>query len=265
MDLTIIKGLGPARRDKLSNAGISDLEDLRRADLKELSGEVEIAEGVLEGFQSQATDLSELLEIEGLGETSLDALVEEGVRSVDELNRRDAADLAAATGLQEGQIRDWQGLEEPQVAQAAEHAQQLAEEAKSAGAIALEGFEDARVVLQEGIADAKVKFEDDVLAKARILPVKAKDDVEAMMEDLKGDVVILREEADTAIVRIEEEIVEGLPIFKEKVEDAGRSAAEEAREGAEEVRVRVQEIRDKRVLPEAQKITEKIKGLFSRD
>lgn len=259
MDLTTIKGLGPARRDKLAQAGIEDVEDLLEADLEALAEATEIPQGVLDGFHTQAEDLAQLDQIEGIGDQTLETLAEQGVRSIQELKERDPQGLAENTGLSEDRIRDWQRA--TRAPESPEHAQRIAEEARSAGAIALEGLEDARVVLQEGIADARVKFEDDVLTQARILPVKAKDDVETMLEDLKGDVVVLREEADTAIVRIEEEIVEGLPIFKQKVEEAGQSAAE----GAEEVRVRVQEIRDKRVLPEAEKITDKIKNLFSRD
>lgn len=264
MDLTMIKGLGPARREKLTAVGVKTVGELARRKPVSLADDVDIPQGVLEGFHNQARDLLRLADLEGLGDKALESLVDEGIRSIGELQDHDPTALAESTGLSEDKIRSWQG----ETARSAEAAQRLAEEAKDAGAIALEGLGNARVVLEEGIADAKVKFEDDVLAQARILPVKARDDVEAMLEDLKGNVVVLREEADTAMVRIEEEIVDGIPIFKEKMQDASRSAAE----GAEEVRVRVQEIRDKRVLPEKEQITEKagefkakIKNLFSRD
>lgn len=262
MDLTAINGLGPARQDKLADAGVTSLEDLAEATPAELAESVEITDSVLEGFVGQAADLVELSEVEGIGEASLEALVAEGVRSVGDLQARDAETLAEAIGRSPGVVEGWQdageGSAEPE---SAEHARELAAGAAEAGSLALKGLDEARVVLEEGITDAKVKFEDDVLAEARILPVKAKDDVEEMLEDLKGNVVVLREKADTAMVRVEDDVVEGIPIFKEKVAEAGQSAAE----GVQEVRVRVQEIRDKRVLPEAEKITDKIKSLFPGD
>ncbi len=262
MDLTDIDGLGPARQDKLEAAGVKTVTALAKADPAELSDETEIPEGVLEGFVHQASDLVELDGIEGIGEATLDALVGAGVRSPEALAAADPSDLAKRADLDVKRIESWQAeIGEGRPSASAEHAREIAAGAREAGEIALKRLSEARVVLEEGITDAKVKFEDDVLAEARILPVKAKDDVETMLEGLKGNVVVLRETADTALVRIEDEVVEGLPIFKEKVSEAGQAAAD----GVDEVRVRVQEIRDKRVLPEAEKITEKIKGLFTRD
>lgn len=265
MDLTVINGLGPARRDKLETAGVDTLAALAKGDPEALAEETEIPEGVLDGFHNQAVDLVELSEVEGIDEDAFEALVDAGVRSVEDLAGADPSELATETELDPDTLEAWQDAlateetvePEPETPQ---HAQALASEAQEAGRIALQGLADARVVLQEGIADATVKFEDDVLAQARILPIKAKDDMDRMLEDIRGDVVVLREKADTALVRIEDEVVEGLPIFKTKVSEAGASAAE----SMQEVRVRVQEIRDKRVLPEAEKITDKIKSLFTR-
>lgn len=260
MDLTHIKGLGPARGEKLDEAGIDSLDRLAGIDPAKISEATEIPEGVLEGFRGQARALVELLDLEGLTQADLEALVEADVRSVDDLTAMDASELSAAAGIDAERIEGWQtalgaggGVGEAAI--------DLAENARQAGEIARDSLGEARVVLREGVSDAMVKFEQDVLAEARILPIKAKEDADERLEKLRGDVVVLREKADTALVRVGDEIAEGLPIFKEKVSEAGRSAAE----GAQEVRVRVQEVRDKRVLPQADKIGEKIKGLFGRD
>lgn len=264
MDLTVINGLGPARREKLEAAGVSSLADLAGSDPAKLAETADIPEGVLEGFHEQAKALAGLADLDGLDDDAFQALADEGIRSSEALASADASELSEPTGLEAKRIEAWQAeisgaaAKEPA---STEHARDLAEGAREAGEIALKGLGQARVVLQEGITDAKVKFQDDVLAEARILPVKAKDDVDRMLEDLKGNVVVLQEKADTALVRVEDQVVEGLPIFKEKVSEAGKSAAE----GVDEVRVRVQEIRDKRVLPEAEKLTEKIKSLFKKN
>jgi len=65
---------------------------------------------------------------------------------------------------------------------------------------------------------------------------------------------VLKEKADTALIRVEQEVYEGLPLFKEKLE-----------EGAAEVRVRVAEIREKRVEPVVRNIGTRLRGLFRRN
>lgn len=256
MDLTVIKGLGPARRDKLEQAGIDTIKALAGSTPSELSEQVGISEGTLERLRDQATELAELLEIDGIGEATLQELAEAGIRSRKALREADAEALASSTELTADRIR---GFQEGATHTAVEEsALEIAEGAREAGEIARDSLGQARVVLQEGVNDAKIKFEQDVLAEARILPIKAKEDVDQRLEKLKGDVVVLREAADTAVVRLEDEVAEGLPIFKAKVSQAGENLAD----GVEEVRVRVQEVRDKRVLPEANKLTDKIKGLF---
>lgn len=258
MDLTDVNGLGPARRDKLVEAGIDSIEALAGIDPAQLAEDVDIPKGTLEGFREQAQELSTLADLDEISTDEFEALVEAGIRSPEQLTEADATELSSSAGIDAKTIETWQrSLEESGVSEAA---REMAEGAREAGEIAAESLDQARVVLQEGVNDARVKFEEDVLSEARILPIKAKEDVDERLEKLKGDVVVLREEADTALVRVGDQVVEGIPIFKQKVSEAGQSVAE----GAEEVRVRVQEVRDKRVLPEANKISEKIKGLFDR-
>lgn len=251
MDLTVINGLGPARREKLGSAGIKTIDALARSDPDKLSETVGIASSLLADMRDQALALRELTAIDGVGDDEALALFEAGIRSKAELAGADAGTLAEATGATPAEVRAWQG-------RGAGKIETAGVATRLATTRALEGIENARVVLQEGIEDARIKFEQDVLAEARILPVKARDNVERMLEEIKGNVVVLRERADTALVRVENEVYEGLPLFKEKVEQAGHVVADEV----EEVRVRVQEIRDKRVMPQANKLTSKFMNLF---
>lgn len=278
MDLTNLKGLGPARRDKLTDAGVPDVESLADVDLEELEDQVDIPRGTLEGFVDQAQDIVELGDLDGVTTEDLDKLVEAGIRSPKDLRGEDAGEIAAAAGIGTERVQEWQASlggtsKAKQAAQEAvdsvdpdkpgvvESAEKMQEGALAASDALADRLTEARVVLEEGITDARIKFEDDVLAEARILPLKAREDAEEMLEEMQGNVVVLREAADDALVRVEGEIREGLPVFKQRIDEA----TQQAEESAEEVRVRVEEIRDKRVLPKAEGLKAKVKDLFGLD
>lgn len=272
MDLTSLTGLGPARRDKLANAGIDDLSELAEADPEALAKDVEIPRATIADLVEQAQDLRELTDA-GIDEGDLDKLVEAGIRSKDDLLAEGTDDLAAAAGVSAERARSWQkALSSSKAQQAAEQAlegvepdkpgvvesaQRMQEGALEASDAFAERLTEARVVLEEGITDARVKLEEDVLAEARILPLKAQEDAEELMEEIQGNVVVLREAADDALVRVEGQIQEGLPIFKQKLDEAS--------EQAEEVRVQVEEIRDKRVMPKAESLKQRVKDLLGMD
>lgn len=277
MDLTALKGLGPARRDKLGEAGIDAISELAAADPDGLAGQVDIPEATLEDFVDQARGVVQLGEIDGLTPEDLEQLVDAGVRSPEALQSEDAADVAAAVGLDVDRVEDWQrasqALEpresvrealdeaEPGKPSVVESAERIQEGALETSDEVVEHLAEARVVLEEGITDARVKFEDEVIGEARILPLKAREDAEAFLEDVQGNVVVLREAADDALVRLEGQLQDGLPVFKEKLDDA-RGQAEE---GAREVRVRVEEIRDEELVPKANDLKAKVKDLLGLD
>lgn len=261
MDLTTLTGLGPARQEKLKEAGVADVAALAEADLDDLEG-VDIPRTRLEDFADQARQIRKLDGLEGVGEATLEKLVDAGIRSPEDLRAEDAEEVAAAADVSVDRVRSWlDAIDEaakPGVVESAERMQEGAIEASGAFAARLD---EARVVLEEGISDARVKFEDEVLAEARILPLKAREDAEEFLEDVQGNVVVLREAADDALVRVEGSIQEGLPVFKQKLDEA----TDQAEEGAEEVRVRVEEIRDKRVVPKAEGLKSKVKDLLGLD
>lgn len=279
MDLTTLKGLGPARQEKLNDAGIADVAALAGAEAGELADRVDIPRARLEEFVDQAQGVLALGELEGVGEARREKLVAAGIRSPQDLEGQDPDDVAAAVGVGADRVRTWQdslpeasasrqaaqeavdGLDDPETPGVVESAQRMQEGALEASDALADRLTEARVVLEEGLSEARVKFEDDVVAEARILPLKAREDAEDLMEDIQGNVVVLREAADDALVRVEGQIQEGLPVFKAKIDEA----TEQAEEGAEEVRVRVEEIRDKRVLPKAEGLKAKIKGLLGLD
>lgn len=274
MDLTALRGLGPARQDKLGEAGIQRISELASVDAEELAERVDIPRATLEDFVDQARGVVALGEIEGLSEADLEQLVGAGIRSPGALDSEDAADVSAAAGIDADRVAGWQQAatetdpreaveetlaemepEPPGVVASAEQIQEEALEKSDDFAVQLG---EARVVLEEGITDARVKFEDEVLAQARILPLKAREDAGEFLEDVQGNVVVLREAADDALVRIEGHIEEGLPVFKEHLDDA----RDQAEEGAHEVRVRVQEIRDEELIPKANSLKAKVKDLL---
>lgn len=274
MDLTALKGLGPARRDKLGDAGIEGIDDLAASDVEELAEGVDIPRGTLENFVDQAQGIRRLQDIEGLSGSDFEQLVDAGVRSPEDLQAEAATEISAAASLDAERVEDWQqasasGEAREQVEQTLDgmepdkpgvvaSAERIQEETLEKGDELAEQLSEARVVLEEGISEARVKFQDDVLGQARILPIKAREDAEEFLEDVQGNVVVLREAADDALVRVEGRIQDGLPVFKEKIDEA----ADQAEQGAQEVRVRVEEIRDKEILPRAKGLKAKVKNLL---
>lgn len=274
MDLTALNGLGPARSEKLSAAGIEDIDQLADADPRELGERVDIPGATLEDFVGQARGIQQLAAIAGLSEDDLAQLVEAGVGSPEQLTGEDAADVAAAAGLDTERVADWQqAAEGPDVRDSVEEtldemepdqpaivdsAERIQEGTLEASEDLVQRLGEARVVLEEGITDARVKFEDEVLAEARILPLKAREDAEEFLEDVQGNVVVLREAADDALVRVEGQIRGGLPVFKQTLDEA----REEAEDGAREVRVKVEEIRDEQLIPKAESLKAKAKDLL---
>jgi len=274
MDLTALNGLGPARSEKLSAAGIEDIDQLADADPRELGERVDIPGATLEDFVGQARGIQQLAAIAGLSADDLAQLVEAGVGSPEQLTGEDAADVAAAAGLDTERVADWQqAAEGPDVRDSVEEtldemepdqpalvdsAERIQEGTLEASEDLVQRLGEARVVLEEGITDARVKFEDEVLAEARILPLKAREDAEEFLEDVQGNVVVLREAADDALVRVEGQIRGGLPVFKQTLDEA----REEAEDGAREVRVKVEEIRDEQLIPKAESLKAKVKDLL---
>jgi predicted flap endonuclease-1-like 5' DNA nuclease len=274
MHLTALKGLGPAREEKLTEVGIEAIDQLAASEAAEFAEQVDIPEATLERFVDQAQGIVRLRAIEGIDEAALEQLVDAGIRTPDELRGEEAADVAAAAGLDADRVEGWQtaaaeldprqaieetleGMEpdKPGVVSSAERIQ---EETLARSDEVAKRLHEARVVLEEGITDARVKFEDDVLAEARILPLKAKEDAEAFLDEVQGNVVVLREAADEALVRVEGELEDGLPVFKQTLDEA-RDSAEE---GAREVRVKVEEIRDEELIPRAEDLKAKVKDLL---
>jgi AcrR family transcriptional regulator len=277
MDLTALKGLGPARQDKLTEAGIAEIPALAAADADELADHVDIPEATLEDFVDQARGIIALADLEAVSDEDLERLVDAVIRAPESHKAEYPLVFAAAAAVDADRVEAWQDavagsdvraeveetLEDmdpgkPGVVESAERIQESTLEASDEVAKRLS---EARVVLEEGITDARVKFEDEVLAEARILPLKAREDAEAFLEDVQGNVVVLREAADDALVRIEGQIQGGLPVFKNKLDEA----ADQAEEGAREVRVRVEEIRDKELLPKAEGLKTKVKNLLGLD
>lgn len=277
MHLTALKGLGPARSDKLGEAGIDEITTLAAADADELSQAVDIPHATLDGFVEQAQGILQLGTIDEVSQEDVERLVDAGIRSPDSLQAEDAMEIAAAVGVDVDRVKTWQETSrsldtreaieetldemEPEKPAVVAQAEQIQEGTLEASDEVLKRLSEARVVLEEGITDARVKFEDDVLGQARILPLKAREDAEEFLEDVQGNVVVLREAADDAIVRIEGQIQEGLPVFKQKIDEA----ADQAEEGAREVRVRVEEIKDRELIPKAKGLKAKVKNLLGLD
>ncbi|MEA3190458.1 MAG: hypothetical protein QOD77_1040 [Thermoplasmata archaeon] len=124
MDLRQIKGIGPAKQQKLRDAGIASVEQLARIDVLAVSSQTGIAEASLREYRQRAAALALVEDVKGFGAASVPALAEEAYKNLREATQAGLDRLATELGLLQKKIAELQE-------QAKKAAQELAEEAKT--------------------------------------------------------------------------------------------------------------------------------------
>ncbi|HVL88207.1 MAG TPA: helix-hairpin-helix domain-containing protein [Candidatus Thermoplasmatota archaeon] len=191
----------------------------------------------------------DLERIKGLGPKFAAALRDQGVRGLEELRDVDVARVSAATGISEAVLAEWQreatlllsrsvDAAAGAIESASAIASRMMDESERTLADVTHAADDAtrelRVVLQDRARGALVRVgATRVLDDLPVYVAKLQEKEEEILRRVQHDVVVLREKADTALVRVEGVVHENVPVFRKALE-----------RGAEEVRVAVDEARE---------------------
>jgi predicted flap endonuclease-1-like 5' DNA nuclease len=216
MDLKQIKGIGPAKQEKLKAAGITTIDHLARADAEGLAVKTGLPLAQVKDLKHRAAALALIEDLKGIGPATLEALSEAGARSVRELYAASAEWLAAEMKAAQAKLA---GLK----AEAESLARHVAVEAKTPqgrARLAHEGKTAAQKAARSAQANGKTALaaaqrqSELALAKAQELREKAPQalhQAQAAVQDaerrLKATVerteTVLRAEAQKAKARTE--------------------------------------------------------------
>lgn len=203
MDLSAIKGVGPATEAKLNDAGVRSVQELADADPMALADRTGIPVEKVKSFVEQAKDTA-------------------AARPAPEEDTN-ATRVAITTS----------GSVAPAPATASAPA--VAVEAPPAAAP--EAL-DWRVVLRDRTATALVKADGDVHDELPIVTARVHESPRDVMAAFEHDAVLLQEQASMAVVRLKDTLRENVPIFKERILDPAVGASEEVRVRVHEIRER---------------------------
>ena len=124
MELSAIKGIGPAKQAKLNAAGIDTVHDLARCDVAKLAEQTGLSVDTVRELQGRAAAHAIVQDLKGVGPASLETFAEEGVRSLRAIAEASQQRLAEELRIARAKAAEMQ-------AEAKQALQELAEEAKT--------------------------------------------------------------------------------------------------------------------------------------
>ena len=187
MDLKHIKGVGPAKQEKLKEAGIKSVHDLAQADVDHVAAESGLPAATVREYKQKAAALALLEDLKGVGPATVGPLAEAGIQSLKDLYTASAKRLSHELKVAQHRIEGWQE-------QAREASKRIAEQAKTAEGrqkllkeskdMAVEGAVKAQAAAKQAIAYAQ-KEAQVVQARAKEFQAKAPEYVEKAQVALK--------------------------------------------------------------------------------
>jgi nucleotidyltransferase/DNA polymerase involved in DNA repair len=175
MDLKHIKGIGPAKQEKLKAAGIDSVDALARADAAAVAKQTGIPLVSVREYKQKATGLTLLEDLKGVGPATVATLAEAGVESLKDLYTASAKRLSHELKVAQHKIEGWQE-------QAREASERIVAEAKTpegrqkllkeSRAMAVEGAVKAQAAAKQAIAYAQ-KESQVIQARAKEFQAKA--------------------------------------------------------------------------------------------
>lgn len=124
MDLKHIKGIGPAKQEKLKAAGVDSVDALARADVDTLAAKSGLPVSAVREYRQKAAALALLEDLKGVGPATVGILAEAGVQSLRDFSQASVKFLARELRIAETKVKDMQ-------AEAAKNAKRIAVEAKT--------------------------------------------------------------------------------------------------------------------------------------
>lgn len=224
MELKHIKGVGPAKQEKLKAAGITNVSDMAHADVAAIATKSGISEAQVREYQQKAVALNLIADIKGMGPETVKSLAQSGVRSLQDLYEASSEFVAKQTKVAQEQAKAWQAEAQKLYehvateAKTAEGRKKLAGEAKDAAQAAAKATQEKLVELyhtaqKEGeLAIAKAKdlkekapaYVHDAREKAE----KALKDAEAKVKALSGKAPDVRAKAEKAVADAQAKVAE---------------------------------------------------------
>ncbi|MDX1612074.1 MAG: DUF4332 domain-containing protein, partial [Candidatus Thermoplasmatota archaeon] len=111
-DLTTVRGIGAVRATQLRRSGVTTVRDLAAAVPEELAEHLGVTSKTVEGWKRDAIEsqanLTDLLEVNGIGPSRAGDLLALGIASQANLAQADAEELAEALSVSPYTIQDWQ-------------------------------------------------------------------------------------------------------------------------------------------------------------
>lgn len=124
MELKHVKGLGPAKQEKLREAGIKTIHGLAQADVEKVAARTGLPAESVREFKQKATALALIEDIKGIGPASIQVLAESGYRSAKEFYEASSERLAKELKVAQDKVKAWQ-------AEARKQAERIREEART--------------------------------------------------------------------------------------------------------------------------------------
>jgi nucleotidyltransferase/DNA polymerase involved in DNA repair len=232
MELKHIKGIGPAKQQKLKEAGYANVESLARADAAEVAKKTGLSLETAKEYKERAVALILLEDVKGVGPATVQALAESGIRSVKELYEASSERLAKELVVAKDKVQAWQ-------AEAKKLVDHIAVESKTP--------EGRKRLASEGKEFAQ--------KSAR----KAQETTMALVERLQKDGELALQKAQ----ELREQAPEKAREYRAKAEEMFREAESRARELREMAERKIQEVQLK-AKTEVEKVKTANEGLIAR-
>lgn len=216
MELKAIKGIGPAKQDKLRAAGITDVASLARADVAKLSSLSGIPEDQVRILRERAVAHTLLADIKAVGPATLGVLGEKSAASIKSF-------YAASADWSEAQLRLLAARMDDVRLKAESFARHVAESART---------ESGR----QALADEAKGFAARTASAAREQAQRAAKSVDATRKDIAAKAQDLGKKAPDLVLQAEE----ALKKAEERVVQAARQAETVLRQESQKVRARAE-------------------------
>ncbi len=250
MELSNIKGIGPAKQQKLKEAGVDSVDLLARCDVDAVSKKSGLSADSVKQYKQKAVALTLMEDVKGMGPETVKVLAQSGIASLKDLYEASADFVAKEAQVAKDKAQAWQK-------QAQDLAARVASDAKTAdGRKKLAGeAKDAAVTAAKKTQEMVVELLQKAQAEGEAAIAKAKE----LKEKAPGYVAEAREKAEKALKDADNKVKELQGKAPEAVKDL-RTKAEAAVQDAQK---KVQELQDA-LKREAEKVKAANEGFLGR-
>lgn len=249
-----IKGLGPAKQEKLAASGVTDMRSLAAADVDAVAKKSGLKAADIKAWKEEAVGMNLIEDVKGIGPATVRTLAQAGVKSLKDLYDASSEFIAAEAKVAQDKAAKWQAEAKVLATRVAEDAKtsegrkKLAGEAKNVAVAAAKKTEETGKDIF-----ARVKHDGEAaVAKA----MELKDSAPAALQDY-------RQKAEDALKAAETQ-VKGL---KDKTPDAVKDATAKAGAAIKDAQAKVNELKTKTeefVKIEGEKLKAANEGFFAR-